>query len=307
MNYTRKRAVLACDFCSRAQQVPHVEFEDAEVRVFWQCFMLECDRIAELDVPRSGIEPLGDKMPLPHSTGPSDDDIIICSIAENAIRRLMNRIHCSLYGPPSHNYTSISGPEDLPKIWQDPGLQRLQVLTSELGRQLEEWYNSIPEALRPPKGTTALPNDRLRVLRIRYYAASHIIHRPYVLQTVLRQRDSSPISPMGSSDLYSEPLPIIAAMCKICIDSCISYLYNAVEMIDRRSPYLWSLSQGCMTCLLLLWMADSCAALRPFIPDMHAIQSRVLARLRKWATKGSSFEAEARIVECLQFSDPMRA
>ncbi|KAK7751544.1 hypothetical protein SLS62_006494 [Diatrype stigma] len=264
------------------------------------------DRVAELDVQRSGIEPLGDKMPLPHSTGPSDDENTICSIAEHAIRRLLNRIHFSLYGPVLP--MSMSRPEDPTKIWQGLGLQKLQTLSSELNRQLEEWYNSIPEPLRPSKGTAALPNDRLRVLRIRYYAARHIIHRPYVLQTVSRQRESaSPrSSPMGPSDhQYGEPTPAIMEMCEVCVDSCLNYLYNAVEMIDKRSPYLWSFSQSCMACLVLLWMADSCVALRHLVPNMHPIQSAVLARLRKWATKGSSFDAEARIIERLVFSDPM--
>ncbi len=262
------------------------------------------DRVAELDVQRSGIEPLGDKMPLPHSTGPGDDENTICSIAEHAIRRLLNRIHFTLYGPAPQ--TSTSRPTDPAKIWQGLGLQKLQTLSSELNRQLEEWYSSIPEPLRPLKGTVALPNDRLRVLRIRYYAARHIIHRPYVLQTVLRQRESSsPMSPISPTDQHNDPAMITMELCEICIDSCLNYLYNAVEMIDKRSPYLWSFSQSCMACLVLLWMADSCPALRHLVPNMHPIQSTVLARLRKWATKGSSFDAEARIVERLVFSDPM--
>lgn len=267
------------------------------------------DRVAELDVQRSGIEPLGDKMPLPHSTGPSDDENTICSIAEHAIRRLLNRIHFSLYGPIPQ--TNLSRPADPTNIWQGLGLQKLQTLSSELNRQLEEWYNSIPEPLRPSKGATALPNDRLRVLRIRYYAARHIIHRPYVLQTISRHRESaSPMSPAGPSDQYGdqygEPPPIIMEMCKICLDSCLNYLYNAVDMIDKRSPYLWSFSQSCMACLVLLWMADSCVALRHLVPNgMHQIQGMVLSKLRKWATKGSSFDAEARIIERLVFSDPM--
>lgn len=269
------------------------------------------DRVAELDVQRSGIEPLGDKMPLPHSTGPCDDENTICSIAEHAIRRLLNRVHFSLYGPVLP--TSMLRPEDPTKIWQGLGLQKLQTLSSELNRQLEEWYKSIPETLRPSKGMSALPNDRLRVLRIRYYAARHIIHRPYVLQTVSRRRESaSPMasSPTGPADRqYSgEPTAAIMEMCEVCVDSCLNYLYNAVEMIGKRSPYLWSFSQSCMACLVLLWMADSCVALRHLVPNMHPIQSAVLARLRKWATKGSSFDAEARIIERLVFSepDPMR-
>ena len=246
-------------------------------------------------------------MPLPHSSGPSDDENTICYIAEHAIRRLLNRVHFSLYSPVP-GMTS-SEPADPTQIWQNLGLQQLQWLSCELNRQLEEWYNSIPEPLRPAKGTSALPSDRLRVLRIRYYAAKHIIHRPYVIQIVMRRWEaSSPASPTTPSPgQYSEPGPDIMEMCRVCIDSCWNYLYNAVEMISRRSPYLWSISQSCMACLMLLWMADGCASLRHLVPNMHQIQSMVLAGLRKWATRGSSFDAEARIIERLVFSDPMIA
>lgn len=240
-------------------------------------------------------------MPLPHSTGPSDDENTIYSIAEHAIRRLLNRIHFSLYGPASE-----SGTADSTTVWQGLGLQKLQTLSAELNRQLEDWYNSIPEPLRPPKGVVALANDRLRVLRIRYYAARHIINRPYVLRVVLQQRESmSPVSPPGPSDQYYDPAPVVMEMCQICLESCLNYLYNAVEMIDKRSPYLWSFSQSCMACLILLWMADSSPSLRHLVPNMHPIQSIVLSRLRKWARKGSSFDAEARIIERLVFSDSM--
>jgi hypothetical protein len=57
----------------------------------------ESDRVAELDVPRSGIEPLVDNMPLPSSLDPDDGDDTIYFMAEIVARRLLNRIHSSLY------------------------------------------------------------------------------------------------------------------------------------------------------------------------------------------------------------------
>ncbi|KAI0478933.1 hypothetical protein GGR56DRAFT_350395 [Xylariaceae sp. FL0804] len=294
---------------SRNQHGVYAGLDDTEVRTFWQCFMVECDRVAELDVPRSGIEPLGDKMPLPHSTGPGDDENHVYCIAEHAIRRLLNRIHSSLYCPsPEMMQTSYStGPPDPTHIWRRLSLQKLLSLSSELNRQLEEWYHSIPQYLRPPKGTDALPNDRSRVLRIRYYAARQIIHRPFLLQVVSGfERPGSPSnSPTMVADPYGNPLPIVMEKCKACIDSCIAYLHNAAEMIDKRSPYLWTFSQSCVACLVILWMADSSPSLQQLVPAMQPMQDMVLARLRRWATKDSSFDAEVRILEGLVFSDPM--
>ncbi|KAI8629575.1 hypothetical protein F5Y19DRAFT_86161 [Xylariaceae sp. FL1651] len=289
---------------SRQKHHAHADFDDTEVRTFWQCFMVECDGVAELDVSRSGIEPLGDTMPLPHSLESADDENHIYSIAEHAIRRLLNRIHSALYNPDStHRYSTL--PTDPTHIWQRLSLQKLLMLSAELNRQLEQWYRSIPEYLRFPKGSDPLPNDRSRVLRIRYYMAKHLIYRPFLLQTISRQREyrSPPQSPMPESDPFSLPLPVVMERCESCVESCVKYLYNVVDMIDKRSPYLWTFSQNCMATLVMLWLADNSAPLRNSVPAMRPIQNLVLERLRKWAVEDSSFEAEVRILEQFVFSD----
>lgn len=266
--------------------------------------LLSSDRIAELDVPRSGIEPLGDRMRLPHNTDPSDNENIIYFIAEHAIRRLLNRIHNSLYGPELAE-TSFTGPN---QAWQSLGLQKLLALSTELNRQLEEWYISIPDYLRPLKGTLPLPNDRARVLRLRYYAARHIIYQPFLLQMVCRQQEAQ--SPAGSSALSPDPYsesPVFLEKCEACIDSCVTYLYNAVDMIDKRSPYLWTISQSCLACLIMLWLADNSPTLHTYVPHMQPIQDMVLTKIRKWAPDDSSLAAEAQIIEQLVFSDSMEA
>ncbi|KAI3338656.1 hypothetical protein F4824DRAFT_72595 [Ustulina deusta] len=289
---------------SQQNNLTHAEFDDEAVRVYWQCFMVECDGVAEIDVPRSGIEPLGDTMPLPQSLESSDDRNHIYSIAEHAIRRLLNRILSALYNPDStHRYSIL--PPDPVRIWQRLGLPKLLSLSTELNRQLEQWYRSIPEYLRFPKGTDSLPNDRSRVLRIRYYMARHLIYRPFLLQTVARQQESrsSPLSPLPESDPFNLPVPVAMERCETCIDSCVQYLQNAVDMIDKRSPYLWAFAQNCMAALVILWLAENSARLSHLVPAMQPIQNVVLDKLRQWAVENSSFDTEVRIVESLVFSD----
>ncbi|GAW10699.1 hypothetical protein ANO14919_000340 [Xylariales sp. No.14919] len=289
---------------SHQNNLTHTDFDDEGVRVFWQCFMIECDGVAEIDVSRSGIEPLADTMPLPQSLESSDDRNHIYSIAEHAIRRLLNRILSALYNPDStHRYSTL--PPDPVRIWQRLGLPKLLSLSAELNRQLEQWYRSIPEYLRFQKGTDPSPNDRSRVLRIRYYMARHLIYRPFLLQTIARQQGdrSSPFSSLPESDPFSLPVPIVMERCETCIDSCVKYLQNAVEMIDKRSPYLWTFAQNCMASLVILWLAENSARLSHLVPAMQPIQSVVLDRLRQWAVENSSFDAEVRIVEGLMFAD----
>ncbi|KAI0132496.1 fungal-specific transcription factor domain-containing protein [Xylariales sp. AK1849] len=298
--FASQRFLHYLDF--QRSQIPYPECSEAELRVFWQCFLDDCNRAADLDVPRSGIEPLGDKMPLPHSLDPSDHEETIHFIAEIAIRRLLNRIHSSLYSPEHTDTTSAIDPAI---SWQGLSLQKLLALSSELDRQLEEWYISIPDGIRPPRGVEHILSDRGRVLRIRYYAARHIVHRPFVLHAVVQQQQavSRPASPGDPSDLSTLLPQIVIDNCEVCIESCTMYLHNAGEMLEKRSPYLWSFSQSCMACLIVLMIAESCPPLRKFVPDMRPLQSMVISRVKRWAVKGSSFEAEVAILENLVFDD----
>jgi hypothetical protein len=258
-------------------------------------------------------------MPLPHSLDPGDHQTTIHFIAEIAIRRLLNRIHSSLYNPEN---TDTVVPTDPATTWQGLSLQKLLALSSELDRQLEEWYISIPDGIRPPRGVETMASDRGRILRIRYYAARHIIHRPFILHTVIQQQyqqrqrsgKAPEESPGAQPDPRSTQTPppyqlsqVVVDKCEICIESCATYLYNAVEMLDKRTPYLWSFSQSCMACLIVLMLAESCPPLSRFVPnDMGRLKDLVVSRVRRWAVEGSSLEAEVAILENLVFKDSSR-
>lgn len=236
------------------------------------------NRAEDLDVLRSGIEPLGDKMPLPHSLDPSDHEETIHLFAEIAIRRLLNRVHSSLYSPDTEN-TATGGFAETALLGTSLSLQKLLTLSSELDRQLEQWYTSIPDGIRPPRGVEIIPTDRGRILRIRYYAARQLIHRPFILYSVAQYQQyrgsTDSISP-GTSGAGVPSLlpPVVIEKCELCIESCAKYIYNTIEMLDKRSPYLWSLTQGCLACLTVLRLAESFAPLREFVPPMRPLRKR---------------------------------
>lgn len=315
------------------------------LRVFWSCFMIECDRAAELDVPRSGIEPMADRMQLAQSLTPGEHEEMIYFVAETAIRRLLNRVHSSLYSSENSDLVSFAD------IGPRPGnisLGKLINVSAELNRQLEEWYMSIPESLRPPLGTEAIANDRGKVLRLRFYAARHIIHRPFVLYAALKQQQavsratsvgSSPVSPHLSTGTVNSAAAVAHAAataaastaatsaaasaaaaavvaaaaaaaqqpvdipqialdkCEVCIATCQTYLRNSAEMLDKRSPYLWTFSQTSMASLLVLVACDNIPQLRHLTTDLKEFKELLVSKLRMWATPGSSFEAEVRILE----------
>ncbi|KAF7535873.1 hypothetical protein G7054_g4997 [Neopestalotiopsis clavispora] len=291
-----------------------VEYHEAELRVFWQCFREDCNRAEDLDVLRSGIEPLGDKMPLPHSMDPSDHEETIHLFAEIAIRRLLNRVHSSLYNPETDNlFPRMLDPTT---SRQGLSLQKLLTLSSELDRQLEEWYVSIPDVIRPPRGIEPILNERGCKLRIRYYAARHIIHRPFVLYAAAQQSRGTSLSSAQTSPGRAVPpshspppaadglLPqVVVEKCEVCIESSVTYLYNTIEKLDQRSSCLWTASQSCLACFLVLLLAESCPQLRRFVPPMRTLQKTAIDKLEKWAVESSSFEAVVAIMKRLVFRE----
>lgn len=262
------------------------------------------------------------KMPLPRTFDPDEDEDILYFVAETAVRRLLNRIHSSIYSADNPELSALVDATSMVAAGLASfNLNKLLTLGRELNRQLEEWYASIPDRIRPPIGPEPqtqplLANDRGRVLRLHYYAASHIIHRPFVLYAALRytaggsSAASSPPSrtrtPKTTPQPQASPQPlpqVIQDMCEACLSSCRSYVLAAADMLDHRSPYLWTLAQGCLASLLVLRVADDCPALRPFTPDVAPLRALVVPRLRRWAAKESSLEAVAEILEGMTVRD----
>jgi plasmid replication initiation protein len=139
-------------------------------------------------------------------------------VAETSVRRLLNRIHNSLY--------SATSDSDRSNI----KLEALYTVAGELKRQLDQWYFSIPPFIQAPLGLESVEHDRSRILRIRYYAAMHIIHRPFVLY----------IAEHRSKDFSKNHTILMLA--ETCITSIRVYLLNASEMLKKRTPYLWTFS-----------------------------------------------------------------
>lgn len=89
--------------------------KESIIRPPWSCFPIECDRLAELDLPRGGLQQLTDKISLPSCTNLGLMQST-CYLAEISIRRLLNRIHNSLYPSNKHimmlSSTTLMTPDD---------------------------------------------------------------------------------------------------------------------------------------------------------------------------------------------------
>lgn len=234
----------------------------------------------------------------------SESEDLIYFAAEMAIRRLMNRIYGSLYSPENIDLSLSAEHALTPNI---PPLNRLLALTSELDRQLQQYYCTIP--ILPPVAVDPVSTDRRRLLSLRYSYARQIIYRPFVLYVALQ-----PSKPTCATRLASSPRPptpqhpsylmsrMVADKCQICIQACEAHLWGAVDILDKRTPYLWSVAQSCLASLVILFLAGLSPQLQHLVPDIDVLAGAVEPQIRKWAAPGSSFEALLQILETLRTS-----
>ncbi|KAJ5605826.1 C6 finger domain protein [Penicillium lagena] len=262
------------------------KWRESLTRLFWSCFLIECDRLAELELPRSGLQQLTDEISLPECTNLGMMQAT-CYLAEISIRRLLNRIHGSLYPRKKHvltlSSTSLMAPDD----FSIDDVSSMSAVCDELHSQLELWHSSIPETFRPNLNIgTNIPelDDRREILRTRYFAARHIIYRPFVLYIVTHR-----MSHVSDS---------MIAKASICIESCRSYIHSATQLLAKPSQYTWTFSLSSLGAVVVLTLASLNPVLRDLVPDIDELQTLVLNRIRPWAF--SSLEAVVAILEDMQ-------
>lgn len=256
------------------------------IRLFWSCFLVECDRLAELELPRSGLQQLTDEISLPSCTNLGLMQST-CYLAEISIRRLLNRIHNSLYPSKKHVLTLSSTLLTAHDDFSIQDVSSMIAVCDELHAQLETWHASIPEAFRPALGvgTPAVEsNDREAVLRIRYFAARHIIYRPFLLYIVTHGMEHTTESMIEKAAL--------------CIESCRYYIHNTTRVLVGPSQYTWTFSLSSLGAIVVLTLASLSPDLRHLVLDIDELQSIAINNIRPWAF--SSLEAVVSILEDVQ-------
>jgi hypothetical protein len=222
------------------QQLPRSTMSEEEKqclgRLCWACFLLECDFIAEFHLPRSGIEILVDGMPFPEFSNGMDRDafqfLAVCSV-----RRLLNRIHNSMYArQDQHQVAHTPSPSafsDHRLASTSPGSTTtlLENLCVELTRQLETWFQSLPEIIKPDLRAPHPRDLHEGWLRLRYWSAKHIINRPCLL--------------IAASACKGDRIPeFVLENSRVCIESCRNYLTTAAYVQTERTQYTWMTDQA---------------------------------------------------------------
>ncbi|KAJ5379845.1 uncharacterized protein N7496_002273 [Penicillium cataractarum] len=264
------------------------------------------DILAELHLPRSGIDSVVHQIRLPRCD--QQDGLLFLALC--SMRSLLNRIHHTLYAAPetfiesdeeSNTEDSIASSPMFSRLVLTPGLEGL---INELTRQLECWYTSLPDQIRPDLDSNTANGPVHRWLLSRYWSAQNIITRPCLLYAA------------SVSDASSIP-PFVVMNSQICVESCRKFVNNATEALKYPSQYTWMMAQACvltsklnlickanflrcLSCALVLTIAARSTVLKPSVPDLDDLLTKMISMNRRWAKPNSSSESIDCILSIIQ-------
>lgn len=179
-------------------------------RIFWSCYVLESDYLAELsNLPISGIGRIEASVPLPadtyhtHRKAEDEEQSALYFLACISMRRLLNRVHQLLYA-------KGTGAE------RDNA--RFPFIIAELDHQLEEWRAVLPAkfAFEVGYGVGEAETEHGGFLRQRYLTCRSVIYRPYLMWVL------SGVGGSGGGEVSREVLE----NCKACLDTCLLHILN---------------------------------------------------------------------------------
>lgn len=228
-------------------------------------------------------------MPFPcFAKGINSDGVSFLAIC--SIRRLLNRIHRAMYAtaqrPISLGHSAASN--------QMSSVVFLESICNELAHQLDAWYISLPESIKPGLTQTKPSNLHDGWLRLRYWSARHIIGRPCLVWAATLP------------ETYQLPQYVIQHS-EICIVGCRNYIETAVYVLKERTQYTWMTIQAyantpelhfilltenrSLACAFVLTIASGSSLLKHLVPDVIPLLAKVTAATQPWATEGSSAES----------------
>ncbi|CAG9941829.1 unnamed protein product, partial [Clonostachys rosea f. rosea IK726] len=259
-------------------------------RLSWVCFNMESsDILAEFHQPRSGIELLVDSMPFPNY-GENASPENLYALAEISVRTLLNRIHHSLFFTDSlaiftgRSKEATSSSSHLPVLNPDTSHMRV---CDELSRQLEAWYDGLPEEVKPELTGATRGNRQACLLRLRYWSSKQNIYRAFLIYVTSRAWEHGEVVPQAVLD-----------MCGTCLHACRMYLMTARHLIYERTPYSYSCAMACLTSSLLLSIAARSRPLQHLAEDIGTIHQVTIAHLKPWAQPHTSIRSAYEIA-CL--------
>lgn len=194
--------------------------------IFWSCFILESDYIAELAaLPQTGISHIESTVPFPGNVQSAAHDVndshsSLYFLACVSMRRLLNRVHDLLYAPE----TGVA--------FNDT---RFPHVVLELDSQLSSWRAHLPQSFRFTIDTLPTTSQQGGFLRQRYLTCRAVIYRPYLNQVLSRTL---------TGDSVTETMLDKA---QICLDMCLYHILNLRGFSQTVMIDTWICALSCVS------------------------------------------------------------
>ncbi|KAI1082525.1 putative C6 transcription factor [Whalleya microplaca] len=228
-------------------------------RIFWACYILESDYMAELSaLPQSGIARIESSIPLPgtyisHQESHDNEHAALYFLACISMRRLLNRVHQLLYARDSGAATDIS---------------RFPAIVTELDHQLEEWRTVLPYVFSfSTADSVEHASEWSGFLRQRYLTCKSVIYRPYLAWLLAN-------GPAGGG---LERDAIVSGS-KVCLDACTFHILGLTGFAHTVLVDTWICVMSMTTAMMIL--LATCHSVRQLTHLRHDIM-RTGPHLRK--------------------------
>lgn len=253
-------------------------------RIFWSCYILESDYLAELSsLPLSGIARIESSIPLPgdyhtHTSALEEEQSSLYFLACISMRRLLNRVHQLLYA-------------------RDTGASldnaRFPYVVAELNHQLDDWRDVLPPAFAFSVGFDCEPTatEHGGFLRQRYLTCRSVIYRPYLMwmlsgsgSGLVPDGRRASIASNGSSGVARPAASTeVLTNCKACLDACLLHILNLRGFSQTVLVDTWICSLSMAGAMLVLLAACKIPALRNLIgPEVLAAGDHLRQLLEGW-------------------------
>ncbi|KAK2043165.1 C6 zinc finger domain-containing protein [Colletotrichum somersetense] len=243
-------------------------------RIFWSCYILESDYLAELSgLPQSGIARIESSTPLPgeyntHRDPQVEEQSSMYFLACISMRRLLNRVHQLLYARGTGAALDHA---------------RFPYVVAELNHQLDDWREVLPPAFAFSVGINEVNNSQSTAtehggfLRQRYLTCRSVIYRPYLMWMLSGMA--------GGNGATSDLLVSQDALknCKACLDACLLHILNLRGFGQTVLVDTWICSLSMAGAMLVLLAACRVPALRDMIgPEVLGAGHHLRQLLQGW-------------------------
>ncbi|KAF4969031.1 hypothetical protein FSARC_3685 [Fusarium sarcochroum] len=265
LSATATRCMLLLSYPASRQDT---EYEERIRRIFWSCYVLESDYMAELSAcPPSGIARVESSVPLPstyhtHTSEIVEEESSLYFLACISMRRLLNRVHQLLYA-------------------RDTGAAfdhtRFPRIVAELQRQLDDWRDVLPASFSFSVDAEEAATAAGGFLRQRYLTCKGVIYRPYLMWMLSSSHTEAGVSAV------SPAIPDVMNNCKSCLDACLLHALDLRGFPQTVLVDTWICSLSMSGAMLILLAATQVPALKEFIgPRITLVGDHLEKLFRHW-------------------------